>query len=150
MDRSDQGLNPFLIDGGSYVDARGSISFVNDFDFCGIDRFYWVRATQRGVPRGWVGHRRERKWFAVLQGEVLIAVVAPDDWQSPRSDLPVTRYHLKSTNPQVLHIPPGYATANLTLTPDALLLIFSSGKLEDIKTDDYRFPVDQWPIRASE
>ena len=31
---------PTLIEGGLHVDARGSVAFVNDFDFKGVDRFY--------------------------------------------------------------------------------------------------------------
>lgn len=46
---------PILIQGGHHVDERGRVSFVNGFDFQGVDRFYWVEAGQADVPRGWVG-----------------------------------------------------------------------------------------------
>ena len=55
-----------------------------------------------GMQGGWVGHQREHKWFTVVAGEVQVAVVKPDDWQSPRSDLPVARYVLSAASPQVL------------------------------------------------
>ena len=138
--------SPVLIEGGCHTDARGTVSFVNGFDFRGVDRFYWVQAAQANVLRGWVGHQRDQKWFTVVQGEVLVAVVQPDDWQSPRRDLPVARYVLSAANPQVLHVPPGYATGSVNVTQDAILLIFSSGKIQDAKTDDFRFPVDYWKI----
>ena len=62
------------------------------------------------MQRGWVGHQREHKWFTGVAGEVLIAVVKPDDWQSPSADLPVARYVLSAIRPQVVHVPAGYAT----------------------------------------
>ena len=125
---------------------RGSVSFVNDFDFKGVDRFYWIEAGQPNVPRGRVGHQRDHKWFSVIRGEAVVAVVRPDSWTVPRRDLPVTRFTLSATDPQVLHVPPGHATGSVQLTPKAILMIFSSGKIEDAPSDDYRFPVDYWPI----
>ena len=135
---------PSLIAGGNHVDARGTISFVNAFDFKGVDRFYWI--TGSTVPRGWVGHRREHKWFCVVDGEVLVAVVQPDDWQHPRSDLRVLRYWLSVAQPRVLYVPPGFATASIHLDEHAVLMVFSSGKVEGAETDDFRFAVDYWPI----
>jgi dTDP-4-dehydrorhamnose 3,5-epimerase len=120
---------------------------VNGFDFQGVDRFYWVKAGEANVLRGWVGHRPEQKWFTVVHGEVLIAIVQPDAWERPRQDLPVTRYPLSAAQPQVLRVPPGYATASANLKQDAVLMIFSSGKIEDAKTGDFRFSLDHWPIR---
>jgi dTDP-4-dehydrorhamnose 3,5-epimerase-like enzyme len=137
---------PRLIEGGLHVDVRGSIAFVNDFDFEGVDRFYIVRSHKPYELRGWVGHRREQKWFFVVQGTSLIAVVKPDRWQSPASDLPVERFTLSAAKPQILCVPPGYATGSTNLAGDAVVLIFSSGKIEDAKADDYRFPVDTWSI----
>lgn len=182
-------MNPHLISGGRHTDARGSVSFVNGFDFKGVDRFYWIQAGEPNLPRGWVGHQREHKWFSVLRGEVLLAVVALEDWFShepdkgradtersagilpaldigaqkaghrpvlrpPSVDIrddsfrnrPVTRYVLTAANPQVLHVPPDHATGSVQLTPEAILMIFSSGKIEDVHSDDFRFPVDYWPI----
>lgn len=139
-------LGPRLIEGGLYVDARGVVAHVNEFDFKGVDRFYTVRAHRPGEPRGWVGHRRDQKWFSAIQGTVLIAVVKPDDWESPARDLPVRRFVLSAIKPQVLHVPAGYVTGSMALSEDAILMIFSSGTIEDAKTDDYRFPTDTWCV----
>ena len=93
---------PVLLQGGCHVDARGSISFVNGFTFDGVERYYWLQSAEVGMQRGWVGHQREHKWFTVVAGEVQVAVVKPDDWQSPSTDLPVARYVLSASRPQVL------------------------------------------------
>jgi dTDP-4-dehydrorhamnose 3,5-epimerase len=139
-------MNPHLIQGGQHVDARGCVSFVNGFDFQGVDRFYWVQVGPTNVQRGWVGHQREHKWFSVISGQVLVAVVRPAHWQCPSRDLPVARYTLSAANPQVLHVPPGHATGSINLTPEAILMIFSTGKIEDAHNDDFRFPLEHWPI----
>ena len=139
-------MNPRLIQGGRQVDASGGVSFVNGFDFKRVARFYWIQAGQPKVPRGWVGHQRDHKWFSVIRGEVMVAVVRPDQWPYPRRDLPEVRHELSAAQPQVLHVPPYHATGSVQLTPEAILMIFSSGKIEDASSDDFRFPVDYWPI----
>jgi hypothetical protein len=42
--------------------------------------------------------------------------------------------------------PPGHATGSINLTPEAILMIFSTGKIEDAHNDDFRFPLEHWPI----
>ena len=141
---------PRLIEGGLHVDFRGTVSFVNDFDFKGVDRFYTVRARRPHELRGWVGHQRDQKWFYAVHGTVLISAVKPDQWECPASSLPVERFVLSSETPQVLHVPSGFATGSVSLTDNAILMIFLSGRIEDANTDDYRFPLDTWPIIESQ
>jgi dTDP-4-dehydrorhamnose 3,5-epimerase-like enzyme len=137
---------PRLIDGGLHSDDRGTVSFVNDFDFTGVDRFYALRPLHTNTPRGWVGHRREHKWFTALHGTVRVAVVEPDDWESPSQGLDVSRFTLSDQKPQVLCVPPGHATGCAAISDGAVLLVFSSGSIHDVPSDDYRFPVDRWGI----
>lgn len=122
------------------------MAFVNEFDFEDVDRFYYLRASTPFQPRGWVGHKIDKKYFTVIQGKALVSVVRPDDWDNASPNLPVERFTLSAENPQILCIPPGHATGSMMLTPDAILMIFSSGKIEDASRDDYRFPKDSWPI----
>jgi len=139
-------LQPRIINGGLHVDARGIVSFVNDFDFKGVDRFYTIRAHRPHELRGWVGHQRDHKWFFAVQGTMLIAVVKPDQWDYPASSLPVERFVLSAAQPQVLHVPAGYATGSVNLNIDSILMVFSSGRIQDAKVDDHRFAVGTWPI----
>jgi hypothetical protein len=46
----------------------------------------------------------------------------------------------------VLQVPPGYCTASVDLGGDAILLICSSGRIQDAKSDDFRFPSDYWKV----
>jgi dTDP-4-dehydrorhamnose 3,5-epimerase len=135
-----------LIAGGLHVDGRGVVSFVNDFDLELVDRFYTVKAHKTGEPRGWIGHQRDHKWFTALAGTLVVAVVTPDDWHNPSRDLPVHRFTLSVFKPAILHVPPGHATASVMLTQDALLGIFSSGKIETAAEDDWRFDVEIWEV----
>jgi len=137
---------PKLIPGGLHVDERGIVSFVNDFDFQGVRRFYTIRTHVPNQQRGWVGHKTEHKWFTAVAGSILIAIVRPDNWENPSHDLPIQRFVLSALKPAVLHVPAGYATASVMLSEDACLLVFSSNYLQDSGGDDYRHSCDYWPI----
>ncbi len=143
-------LGPDLIEGGLHADARGTVAFVNEFDFKGVDRFYVIRSRRPNEARGWVGHRRERKWFFAVQGKTMIAVVEPDDWRKPSGLQAVQRFVLSADCPGVLCVPPGHATGSVNLSSDAVLMVFSSGRIEGAKVDDYRFAADMWPIMEQE
>ena len=144
LDQDD--MKPRLIEGGLHVDTRGTVSYINGFDLEGVDRFYAIRSHRVNEPRGWVGHRREQKWFTAINGRVLVAVVKPDDWESPRSNLPVERFVLTAAKPQVLQVSAGHATGSLSLSEDAILMVFSSGRIEEAGADDYRFPLELWAL----
>lgn len=133
-----------LISGGAHADERGRVSFFNEFSEIRADRFYTVRASQVRQVRGWIGHQREHKWFTALAGTLTVAVVTPDNWQTPSQNLEVRQFTLSFDQPALLHVPPGHATASVMLSPDALLGVFSTGKIEDAASDDYRFAADLW------
>ena len=137
---------PRLIEGGLHVDGRGILSYVNDFDFKEVERSYIIRSHRAYEPRGWVGHKIDQKWFWVVQGTSQISVVKPDNWERPASNLPVERFVLSALKPQVLHVPAGYANTSVNLCEDTILMVFSTGKIENSKNDDYRFEFDTWPI----
>lgn len=137
-------LPPHIIEGRSHSDERGTVSFVNSVDLGRVDRFYTIRPSRAGVPRGWVGHRRDWKWFFAAAGEFRIAVVTPDDWQAPSHHLEVRWFALVADRPSVLEVPPGNATLIVQQQSDSVLLVLSSGTIEEAAADDYRFPPDTW------
>ncbi len=139
---------PSLIQGGLHADERGSLTFFNDFAFPAIERFYIIRPARPHVVRGWMGHRREQKWFTAVEGDLLVAVVRPDDWTSPGRELPVATFALSAAEPQILAVPPGHATAIIGTTLRSALMVFSTGKIEDAPSDTYRFSPDMWEIPA--
>lgn len=139
-----------IIKGGIAVDDRGSLRFVNDFDFSGVKRFYAVDNHSPGFVRAWHGHRYEEKFVTVLRGSALIAGVLIDNWDKPSSGLKVSKFVLSDKAPAVLHIPAGYANGFKTLEEGTQVIFFSSSTLDDSLNDDYRFDSRYWDVWSIE
>lgn len=137
-------LEPKLIKGAIATDDRGQVSFVNDFTFDGVKRFYMIKNHRQGFIRAWHGHKREGKYFTVVKGAALICGVRVDDWDHPSKDLPIARYVLCEMQPSVLYLPPGYANGTMSLTEDAQILVFSTSMLQESLGDDIRFDARYW------
>lgn len=137
---------PRLYAGGIAVDDRGSLSFVNDLDLSGIQRFYIVRNHRRGFVRAWHAHRREAKYVSVTRGAALVGAVKIDDWDAPSIDAQVHRHVLSAEAPGALYIPPGYANGFMSLSEDATMLFFSTASLAESRGDDVRFDARRWNI----
>lgn len=131
---------PKLITGGVAVDDRGSLRFVNDFDFSGVKRFYQVQNHRRGFIRAWHGHKVEAKYVYVAKGSALIGAVPLE------GDQIVVKFTLSDKQPRVLYIPNNYANGAMTLEEDTIIQYFSTSTLEQSKGDDIRFPYDKWNI----
>jgi dTDP-4-dehydrorhamnose 3,5-epimerase-like enzyme len=138
---------PHLIEGALSIDDRGQISFVNDFQFKDVKRFYLVENHRPGFIRAWHGHKKEAKYVIAVAGSALVCAVRIDDWDSPARDIEGKRTHshvLSAGKPSVLYIPPGYANGWKSLTSDAKLMFFSTATLEESQQDDIRFPAKYW------
>lgn len=133
-----------LIRGGHFDDNRGRVSFVNDFGFQGIRRFYCIQHGDTQTVRAWQGHQMEHKYFYVASGSFLIAWVAIDDWNNPSPYLKAESTVLRHDEPALLHIPAGYANGMKALEPGAQLLVYSDQDLEAARQDDWRFNADLW------
>lgn len=137
---------PTLYTGDVAIDDRGHVTFVNDFDFADVKRFYTVRNHRQGFVRAWHAHRREAKYVTVVTGSALVGAVKIDDWEKPSRTLTVHRYVLSADRPNVLYIPAGYANGFMSLTTGAHLMFFSTSSLEDSRNDDVRFDARHWDI----
>lgn len=122
-----------IINGGIATDDRGSVRYVNDFDFKDVKRFYQVENHRAGFIRAWHGHRFEDKYVYVPRGSALIAVVGLN------SSL-IEKFILSSTNPQILYIPAGNYNGFKTLQDNTILQFFSNSTLEESLEDDIRLP----------
>jgi dTDP-4-dehydrorhamnose 3,5-epimerase-like enzyme len=140
--------------GGIAVDDRGSLRFVNDFDFAGVKRFYQVENHRQGFIRAWHGHLKEAKYVYVASGTALVGVtplVQNDNMLEPGGYVPSQRdvktFVLSAKAPQVLYIPAGYANGFKNLEDNTIIMFFSTTTLEESKGDDLRFSytlVDIW------
>jgi dTDP-4-dehydrorhamnose 3,5-epimerase len=133
-----------LIEGGTSVDDRGEVLFLNEVDFSRVRRFYTVANHTPGFVRAWHAHRREAKFVFVVQGAAVVAAVRIDDWENPSKAAKVHRYVLSSRKPTVLYIPPGFANGTMTLTADTTLIYFSTVSLEESRADDTRYDARYW------
>lgn len=123
-----------LIEGGSSIDDRGTVSFVNDFDFKDVKRFYMVENHEKGFIRAWHGHRKETKYVYIVSGSVIVAYFPIETSQEPY------RVVLSAEKPQILCIPAGNYNGFKTLTDNARLMFFSTSTLEESSKDDIRLP----------
>jgi dTDP-4-dehydrorhamnose 3,5-epimerase len=128
-----------LIQGGVAVDDRGSVRFVNDFNFKDVKRFYQVQNHRQGFIRAWHGHQHEAKYVYVVQGSALVGA-------ANMTTQVVDKFVLSAQSPKVLYIPSGYANGFKTLEENTIILFFSTSDLKDSLNDDIRFPYDKWNI----
>lgn len=135
-------FSPNLIDGGLSVDDRGTVTFVNDFNFKGVKRFYLVSNHAKGFVRAWHGHKKEGKYVLVVKGAAIIGVVGMKDSKAER-------FILSDKKPQILHIPAGNYNGFKTLTDDTQIMFFSTSTIEETGGDDYRKSADTWNIFES-
>lgn len=129
---------PLLIKGGYFVDDRGSLSFVNDFNPSQFKRFYMVQNHTAGFIRAWHGHKIECKGVLAISGSALIGTASMDSGEKCSTTV------LTAESPSILLIPKGYANGFKSLTDDCKLMFFSSTTIEESKDDDYRYDYDHW------
>ena len=128
-----------IISGGLAVDDRGSVRFINEFDFKGVKRFYHVENHKRGFIRAWHGHVKEGKYVYVVDGSALIGVVNMKTNE-------VSKYVLSNKSPKILWIPPGYFNGFKSLEENTKIMFFSTSSLEESLGDDIRKDFDEWDI----
>lgn len=139
-------MKPKVIQGGNFVDDRGSISFVNDFDFSGIERFYIISNSKENPLRAWQGHKLDAKNFYCLTGSFKIHFIKIDNWENPSEDLIIETILVSEYDSKIVHIPAGYANAVESLEENSKLMSFSTLALTNVSEDDVRYPVDYWSI----
>lgn len=137
-------MQPEIITGGSFTDARGSLFFINDFSFPDVKRFYRINHPDTKVVRAWQGHQVEHKYFYVAKGTFVIGWVKIDDWDNPADDLMAEHAILTADKSCILSVPPGYANGIKAMEADAALIIFSNLSAEASANDMWRFEPNRW------
>lgn len=141
-------MMPKVIQGGNFTDHRGTISYVNDFSFQDIERFYIISNSQENPIRAWQGHKLDAKNFYCLSGSFKIHFVKIDNWDNPSKDLIIETISVSESDCKVVHIPAGYANAIESIEANSKLISFSTLPLTRTKEDDVRFPSDYWYING--
>jgi len=133
-----------LINGGIFIDDRGPLRFVNDFNFNDVKRFYQVENHEKGFIRAWHGHKKEGKYVYVVKGTAMIRTIDIDN--ESRTE----KYVLSDKQPKILFIPPGKYNGFQTLEEGTILFFFSTSTTEESEGDDYRQPYDKFPLFKKE
>ena len=139
-------MNPKVIQGGNFSDHRGTISYVNDFSFKDIERFYIISNSEENPIRAWQGHKLDAKNFYCLAGSFKIHFVKIDNWDNPSKDLSIESVFVSASESKIVHIPAGYANAIQSLEKDSKLISFSTLQLTNVKEDDVRYDSNYWKI----
>lgn len=137
-----------IIQGGNFSDHRGTISYVNDFKFTDIERFYIISNSEENPIRAWQGHKLDNKNFYCLTGSFNIHFIKIDNWENPSKELTVETIFVSSNDSKIVHIPAGYANAIESLEKDSKLISFSTLPLVNVGDDDIRYPTDYWKING--
>jgi dTDP-4-dehydrorhamnose 3,5-epimerase-like enzyme len=132
-----------ILNGGISIDDRGSVRFVNDFNFSDVKRFYQVENHSRGFIRAWHGHKKEGKYVYVVSGSALIGVVNMETEK-------ISKFVLSDKSPKILWIPPGNYNGFKSLEENTKILFFSTSTLEESLGDDIREYHDKWNIWEEE
>lgn len=137
---------PKIIQGGNFSDHRGTISYVNDFSFKDIERFYIISNSDEDPIRAWQGHKLDAKNFYCLSGSFKIHFVKIDNWENPSKDLIIETVLVSESDSKIVHIPAGYANAIESLESNSKLISFSTLPLSNVKEDDVRYDPAYWTI----
>ena len=137
-----------VFSGGLTADKRGRVSFVNNFHFKGVKRFYQIQNSPSSPVRAFHGHMKEAKYFYVAKGSILLAAVKLDNPKSPNKNAPVYKKILSHKNPTIAAVPAGYANGFKALEKNTTVIIFSTATLTQSLKDDYRFPANYWGKRV--
>lgn len=136
---------PKIIRGGLAIDDRGSLHFVNEFNFREVKRFYQVENHNKDVIRAFHGHFIEEKYAYVVRGVALFSLAPLDKKENPSKEVEISKFVLSSAAPSMLYIPSGYANGFKCLEENTIIMFFSTKSLnESEKGDDYRYPFDYW------
>ncbi|WP_343616119.1 WxcM-like domain-containing protein [Flavobacterium sp.] len=139
-------MKPKVIEGENFSDHRGTISYVNDFNFKDIDRFYIISNSDENPIRAWQGHKLDSKNFYCVSGSFKIHFVKIDNWEKPSKDLTIETVVVSEFDSKIVHVPAGYANAIESLEKNSKLISFSTLPLANVKEDDARYPSDYWNL----
>lgn len=128
--------------GDIVVDDRGSLRFVNDFNFADVKRFYQVENHDDDTVRAFHGHMKESKYVYVVSGSIILCLAPLNEKNELEKNAPIERMVLSAAKPKIVFVPAGYANGFKALEKSTKIIFFSTTTLQESLGDDYRFPYD--------
>ena len=133
---------PQIISGSSHTDHRGTISFVNDFKFEGVNRFYTIHHPDTSIIRAWQGHTQESKYYYPVKGSWIFSWVNMV-FDKPEEEWQVDYIKLKAEDNKIVFLPYGYANGFKALEKDSIIIGFSApGEVKE--KEILRWEADKW------
>ena len=131
-------MKPELIQGGSHADSRGALRFCNDFDMSMVRRFYTIANSSNQPVRGWIGHKKETKWFFPMRGktEILVEDFNAEEQGGREAEV----FVLDANKPAVLNVPPENWFC-IKQDGNSEIMVFSNCKVGEFEDDDLRRPL---------
>ena len=133
-----------VIQGNSYEDQRGSISYNNSFDASSKKRIYVIE-NNLGYIRKWQGHKIEHRWFSAIKGSFEIQLIKVDNWDNPNRQLGKITFKLSEENLDILHVPAGFISSIKSFKEGEKLLVMSNYPLGEVN-DDYKYASDYFEL----
>ncbi len=103
-----------------------------------IKRVYHVYNPAKGVVRGFHLHKKEWKYFTIVQGSAKFVVINPDNLKEKFEFISSDRLQT------IIIIPPNYANGWISLEDKTILLAASTSTVKESMSDDTRFDPDNW------
>ncbi len=118
---------------------------MNAFALVDAGRGCTITLASVGALRGWFGCRCDWREFA-LRATFDISLVAPGFGDTPSPEGKVSVVQLLAQNPHGLEAKPAYDKVMRSRQKDAILLVCSMVRIEQVSTDDYR---DFWQMEGA-
>lgn len=133
---------PEKINGNTFVDDRGKMTFNNNCSIEGFKRTYIITG-HGGMIRAFHGHRKESKIMQCVRGRMRIVLFNMDG--------PDNHTFYLTDNGDCVKVPAGYYNGLQHLTVDSELLVYSDSTVEESIGDDFRlawnyFGEDVWSM----
>jgi len=126
-----------ILSTGSFVDDRGVLSYLNDFEDFDVKRMYIVENFFIQQVRAWHGHILESKIIIPICGTFVVGIANFETTESRIDRLyDIEKFIISDKNKTAIFIPAMKANGFMNLNLNAKLLILSNRSLD--KTDDFR------------
>jgi dTDP-4-dehydrorhamnose 3,5-epimerase-like enzyme len=111
-----------------------------------IKRVYYVSNYGKGIIRGFHFHKKEWKYFAIVNGAAKFVAINPDNPEE------IFTFVSSVRKQNLIIVPPGFANGWISLEENTILVCGSTAKTEESIKDDKRFDPylwgDVWSVKA--
>jgi dTDP-4-dehydrorhamnose 3,5-epimerase-like enzyme len=133
-----QEINTRGDDRGVFVPFLNSTNQLPDATNLMIKRMYYVYNYGKGVVRGFHFHRKEWKYFIIVNGAAKFVMINPDKPEE------VFTFISSSRRPNMIVVPPGFANGWVSLEDETILVCGSTSSFEESVGDDQRMDPYKW------